>query len=77
MRDGCGERSELTLGQLLVSRLDDVREDDALLAVKLPELPGQPSAELAQPPRDEDPRHRPALLAGAGAQAPGRHLEVN
>ena len=74
------ERREesLTLGQLLVPRLDDVREDYALLAVELPQLPGQPRPQLAQPPRDEDPRPRPALAAGAGGEAPGgRDLEVN
>ena len=69
---------ERSLGQLLVGRLDDVGEDDALLAVELPQLPGQAGAELAQPPGDEDPGHRPALLPDTGAEGPGgRHLEVN
>ena len=67
----------LTLGQLLVRRLDDVGEDDALLPVEFPQFPGQPRPQLAEPPGDQDPRH-PALAGGGGREAPGgRDLGVN
>ena len=66
-----GERWEeslsLTLGELLVCGLDDVWEDDALLPVEFPQLPGQPRPQLAEPPGDEDPGRRPALAGGGEA----------
>ena len=62
-----------TLGELLVPRLDDVGEDDALLTVHLPQLPGEPSAELAEAACDEDAGR---LLCRRRGQRPGGGQEL-
>ena len=47
---------EGALGELLVPGLDDVGEDDAVLAVQRAQLPGEAGAELAEAACDEDAR---------------------
>ena len=51
-----------TLGQLLIFRFDDIREDDAVVSVEFPQLPCEAGAKLTQASSDEDARR----FAGRG-----------
>jgi len=45
-----------TFGELLIFRLDNVRENDRLFTVQLPQLPGQASPKLTQATSDQHTR---------------------
>ena len=62
---------EGALGELLVPGLDDVGEDDAVLAVQRAQLPREAGAELAEAACDEDARR-----LGGGGQRPGRGQDL-
>ena len=65
-------KNKRSLGQLLILRLDDIRQDDSLLSMQLPQFPSQTSAKLSQATSYQNT----GRLGSLATAQPWEHLKI-